>query len=158
MSVSEEKAIVTSTNKTRALLFYGVIALVALIGLADATYLTVEYLSGRTMQCSLTSGCSTVLSSEYSKLFGYPISAFGAIAYFTVFSTALLIAFDYKILKSVLLIITMLMALASLWLIYLQAYVIGAWCQYCLLSAGVSFTLFALTVTAKLIEKKQSLP
>lgn len=158
MSVSEEKAIVISKNKTRALLLYGVIALVALIGLADATYLTVEYLSGRTMQCSLTSGCSTVLSSEYSKLFGYPISAFGAIAYFTVFSTALLIAFDYKMLKPILLIITALMALTSVWLIYLQAYVIGAWCQYCLLSAGVSITLFALTLTAKLFERKQNAP
>jgi uncharacterized membrane protein len=145
-----------TNDKRKMSWLYGVIAVVALIGLADATYLTVEHLSGRTLQCTLTSGCNTVLSSEYSKLFGYPLSGFGAVAYFTVFSFAVLIAFDYKILKPLLLVIVSFMAAMSCWLVYLQAFVIEAFCQYCLLSAIVCFTLFALALTTIVIERKQS--
>jgi uncharacterized membrane protein len=145
-----------TNDKQKMSWLHGVIAVVALIGLADATYLTVEHISGRTLQCNPEWNCSTVLSSEYSKLFGYPLSGFGAVAYFTVFSMAVLIAFDYKILKPVLLVIVSLMALMSCWLIYLQAFVIKAFCPYCLLSAIVCFTLFALTLAARLIERKQS--
>ena len=39
-----------------------------------------------------------------------------------------------------------IMALLSVWLIYLQAFVIHAFCKYCLASAAVCFTLAALVV------------
>jgi uncharacterized membrane protein len=35
------------------------------------------------------------------------------------------------------------MVLVSFWLIYLQAFVIRAFCQFCLLSAAITFTLMA---------------
>lgn len=155
MSVSQQEIVSTNSTKTRAIWFYVVIAIVALVGLTDASYLTIEHLSGRVLQCSLTSGCNEVLSSEYSKLFGQPVSAFGAFAYFTVFSAAILIAFDYKVLKPFLLIVTLMMALASCYFLYLQAFVIKHFCQYCLLSAAVSFTLFALSLTAAIFEKRK---
>src|ERR1044071_7932591 len=133
MSVSEQETVGLNSSGKRIIWFYIAIAAVALIGLGDAAYLTIERLSGRTLQCSL-SGCNEVLSSDWSKLFGFPISGFGAIAYFTVFSTAILLIYDYKTLKTVLLVITGLMAATSCFLLYLQAFVIKHFCQYCLLS------------------------
>jgi len=75
--------------------------LFSLIGLADAIYLTVEHLSGRSVRCTL-SGCSEVLSSPYATVRGIPLAAIGAFAYFTVFSLATLAAFGYRVAGKVL--------------------------------------------------------
>src|SRR5829696_9199429 len=65
-------------------------ALLALVGLADAIYLTVEHLAGRSVRCTITSGCEEVLNSAYATVGGVPLAALGAVAYFTVFSLAIL--------------------------------------------------------------------
>src|SRR6266481_5362949 len=72
---------------------YAVTAIVALFGLADGIYLTVEHLSGRTAECIASSGCQDVLSSKYAAIGPVPLAAVGAFAYFTAFSAALLAAF-----------------------------------------------------------------
>ena len=136
----------------RAAVLYGIAALVSLIGLADAIYLTVEHLSGRSVRCTL-SGCSEVLSSPYASVRGVPLAAIGAIAYFTVFSLATLAAFGYRAAGKLLTFIVGAMFLTTLWLLYLQAFVIGHFCQYCLLSALVTTTLTVLVIAAKLTAK-----
>ena len=75
--------------------FYAVAAIVALFGLADGIYLTVEHVSGRSAQCIASSGCQEVLSSRYAAIGPIPLASLGALAYFTAFSTALLAAFGY---------------------------------------------------------------
>ena len=158
MSISEQNAVSNKAALNNAPVWlYGAIAFIALIGLADAGYLTIEHLSGRSLQCTVIAGCDVVLASPYSKLFSIPISLLGAFAYFAVFSIATLVAFDYKSLKAPLLIIVSMMALTSVCLIYLQAFVIKSFCQYCLLSAAISFVLFALTLTALFIEKRRAI-
>jgi uncharacterized membrane protein len=128
-------------------MLYGVAAFVSLIGLADAIYLTVEHLSGRSVRCSL-SGCSEVLSSPYASVRGIPLAAIGAFAYFTVFSLATLAAFGYRGAGNLLTFIVSAMFLTTLWLLYLQAFVIGHFCQFCLLSALVTTTLTILVIAA----------
>lgn len=129
-------------------MLYGVAAFVSLIGLADAIYLTVEHISGRSVRCTL-SGCSDVLSSPYASVRGIPLAAIGAIAYFTVFSLTTLAAFGYRIAGKLLTLIVSAMFLTTLWLLYLQAFVIGHFCQYCLLSAFVTTTLTVLVIAAR---------
>src|SRR3982074_3852499 len=129
-------------------MLYGVAAFVSLIGLADAIYLTVEHLSGRSVRCTL-SGCSEVLSSPYATVRGIPLAAIGAFAYFTVFSLATLAAFGYRVAGKLLTLIVGAMFLTTLWLLYLQAFVIGHFCQYCLLSALVTTSLTVLVIFAK---------
>jgi len=129
---------------------YACAAIVALVGLGDAIYLAVEHVAGRSVQCTLVSGCSEVLSSQYASVRGIPLALIGAAAYFTVFSLATLAAFGYKVAGKLLMPLVGLMLLTSLWLIYLQAFVIKAFCQFCLLSALVTFILtglvFAITL------------
>ena len=119
-------------------------AFLALVGLADAIYLTVQHVTGQSVRCTVVSGCSEVLSSEYAAINGIPLALIGAVAYFTVFSLATLAAFGYPIVGKLLVVVVGLMFLTTLWLIYLQAFVIGHFCQFCLLSALVTILLTGL--------------
>jgi uncharacterized membrane protein len=144
---------VTSVNEIeipgrarRAAIIYGAVAFVSLIGLADAIYLTVEHLSGRSVRCTITSGCSEVLSSPYATVRGYPLAALGALAYFAVFSLATLAAFGYRLVGNLLTVVVGSMFLTTVWLLYLQAFVIHHFCQFCLLSALVTTILTLLVI------------
>ena len=133
------------TAKRRNLLFI-VIAVLSLCGLADAIYLTIEHITGQSVRCTIVAGCSEVLSSSYAVVGGYPLASIGALAYFTVFSLAILALFGYRIASQLLILLVLAMCLVSLWLIYLQAFVIHAFCQFCLLSAIITFTLTGLAL------------
>ena len=123
---------------------YVVAALLSLLGLADALYLTIEHVTGQSVRCTIISGCSEVLSSPYAVVAGIPLAVIGAAAYFTVFSLAILTLFGYRIAGTLLTPLVIAMFAVSLWLIYLQAFVIREFCQYCLLSALITTTLLAL--------------
>ena len=125
------------------------VALVALVGLADAAYLTVEHITGQSVRCMIVSGCDEVLQSRYATIAsGVPVAALGALAYFTVCSLATLAAFGYSGARRLIAPLVAVMFLATLWFFYLQAFVIRAYCAYCLLSAAVTTTL-ALLVLAR---------
>ncbi|MDQ2974116.1 MAG: vitamin K epoxide reductase family protein [Acidobacteriota bacterium] len=127
---------------------YAAAAFISLIGLADSIYLTVEHLSGRSVRCTIVSGCSEVLSSPYATVRGVPLALLGAIGYFTVFSLATLAAFGYRWTGKLLSLIVVIMFAMTLWLLYLQAFVIGHFCQFCLLSALVTTVLMVLVIAA----------
>ena len=134
-------------------LLYIVIAVLSLCGLADAIYLTIEHITGQSVRCTIIAGCSEVLSSSYAVVGGYPLASLGALAYFTVFSLAILALFGYRIARQLLIPLVLGMCLVSLWLIYLQGFVIHAFCQFCLLSAGITFAL-TLSVIALWLKRR----
>lgn len=120
---------------------YVLAAVFALVGLIDALYLTVQHMAGQSVPCSVTGGCEEVLTSRFSVVASIPLAAFGAAAYFSVFSLSTLAAFGYRIGGKLLLPLVGAMVLVSLWLFYLQAFVIRAFCQFCLLSAAITIAL-----------------
>ena len=128
---------------------YAVAALLALFGIADALYLTIEHVTGQSVRCTIISGCSEVLSSPYAVVAGIPLAAIGAAAYFTVFSLAILALFDYHQAGRLLTALVITMFVVSLWLIYLQAFVIREFCQYCLLSALITTTLLVVVLVSR---------
>jgi uncharacterized membrane protein len=117
---------------------------VALIGLTDSIYLTIHHYNAEPVPCNITGGCEMVLTSSYSEIAGFPLASFGAVAYFVAFSLALLSAYGNSMTWKLFGGLATIMAMFSGWLIYVQAHYIGAFCQFCLLSAGTSFTLFIL--------------
>lgn len=129
-------------------------AIVSLLGLADAIYLTVQHVTGQSVRCTIVSGCSEVLSSSYATVAGFPLALIGAAAYFSVFSLATLAAFGYRFAGTLLTPLVLLMFLISLWLIYLQGFVIGAWCQFCLLSAAVTTALTVIVLLRVILRRK----
>src|SRR6266704_6702900 len=146
MSVSPSSA----DRTTRVVWIYLIAAVISLVGLADAIYLTVEHLSGESLRCTIISGCSEVLSSPYSHIGSVPLAALGAAAYFVVFSLATLAAFRYAFAATILKIVVAMMFLTTLWLLYLQAFVIHHFCQYCLLSAAVTTVLLIIVLGTRL--------
>lgn len=132
-------------------------AAISLVGLADAVYLTAKHLSGGSVICVVTSGCDAVLMSPYATLpFDIPLASLGAIAYFTAFSLAILSAFGYAHAASALRVVVGLMFAFTLWLLYVQAFVLNAFCSYCLLSAAVTTTLLALQLARWLLARRDA--
>lgn len=137
-------------------IYYGLAMLVTLIGLVDAIYLTVQHLTGRGVRCTVVAGCSAVLSSRYAVIGGMPLAALGAVAYFTAFSCATLALFGSVRSRMGLRMMAAAMLGMTLWLLYVQAFVLRAFCSYCLLSALMTFLLAVLVLLARLSEAKQT--
>jgi len=124
-------------------------SLVALLGLVDAIYLTIHHYNAEPVPCGAGFDCETVLASAWADIGGVPLAAFGAAAYFVAFSLALLAAFGDGRMWKLFGVQVVIMAAVTCWLIYLQAFVIGAFCQFCLLSAITTFLLLLLFVISK---------
>jgi uncharacterized membrane protein len=148
---AEDGAPNRTDGEPRAPLSDALMAVVALIGLLDAVYLTVEHLSGRSVRCVVVSGCDEVLSSSYATLPGdIPLAALGSLAYFTAFSLSTLAAFGYAKARVLLTPLVAAMFAGTLWLLYVQAVVLRAFCTYCLISAAVTTTLVLLLLGQRL--------
>lgn len=117
------------------------------IGMADTAYLTFKHYFGIPIVCFITKNCDLVLTSKYSEIFGVPVSLSGFF-YYLIFFFLSLAVFLKKTEKFYIFfpIISLGGFLASLWFTYLQFFVIRAFCQYCLLSAFISTSLFILNV------------
>ncbi|MDE1975010.1 MAG: vitamin K epoxide reductase family protein [Patescibacteria group bacterium] len=129
---------------------------VAVLGFADASYLTLEHFLGAIPPCSLVGGCEKVLTSSYSTVLGVPVSLLGALYYLAVCIGCLIFlesrhlsknvqAHHFAILKWTLA-VTIVGFLASAWFFYIQAFVIHSFCEYCLGSAATSTILFIVAI------------
>jgi uncharacterized membrane protein len=127
-------------------ILYTAVAIVAVAGLADATYLTVQALTGETLTCGGSPDCFRVLGSSYAKLGRIPVAMLGALAYFTAFTFATFAAFGYRPASKFLLLIVGGMFLMTLWLLYVQAFLLHAYCRYCLFSAAITFLIAGLLI------------
>ena len=117
---------------------------IALIGLADSIYLMIHHYTGEKVPCSVVEGCEQVLSSSYAEIAGIPLAIFGAAAYFVAFSLAILAAYGNRSAWTLFGMQVIVMAAFTAWLVYLQAFVIEAFCQFCLVSAATTFTLLVV--------------
>jgi uncharacterized membrane protein len=117
-------------------------ALVALIGIGVATYITIADSGGGAPVCLAGGGgCETVASSSYSHLAGVNIAVFGIAGYVLLVAAAVtpgdlgrfagfaiaLVGFGF-----------------SVYLTYLELFVINAICQWCVSSAALMTLLFAI--------------
>jgi uncharacterized membrane protein len=133
---------------------YTIVAIVAVAGLADATYLTVQALTGETLSCGGSPDCFRVLGSSYSKLGGIPVAMLGALAYFTLFTFATFAAFGYARARTFLIPTIGAMFLAALWFLYVQAFLLHAYCRYCLFSAALTFLIAGLLIAVPPAESR----
>lgn len=125
------------------------IVILSFIGLIDSSYLTFKHYLGLPLSCSFLQGCEKVLSSQYATIGNFPLATLGVVYYFAI----LLVSLGYLLIKQkkiVWLIFSLspLGFLLSLWLVYLQLFVLKAICLYCIISAITSTLIFILSLTA----------
>jgi uncharacterized membrane protein len=126
-----------------------VIVVVAFLGMVDAAYVALHSSQGFLLPCGFTGGCDQVLNSPYSKLFGISIAWFGLLFYTTIAGSGLLALFGFEETLRFSLVVAGLAFLFTLYLLYVQAWVIQAFCDYCLLSALLVTVLFGLHLWGK---------
>lgn len=134
-----------STSRTPAFV-QTLIALLALIGMADALYLTVLHLTGQSAACGDGADCSAVLASPYSHFGPVPVAGIGLLGYFAIFACATFAAFGHTGPRRLLAPIVGLMFLGTLWFLYAQAFLLHQYCRFCLGSAAIIFLLAALII------------
>ena len=141
-------------NSRFHVILYTAAACLTVVGLAEAIYLTVMNLTGETAICGGSMDCFRVLGSSYARLGRVPVAGLGALAYYTAFSCAVFAAFGYVRARICFLIVVLAMFATSIWLLYVQAFLLHAFCRYCLFSAALIFILTAVVV---LIPSSESL-
>jgi uncharacterized membrane protein len=131
--------------RTRIIL-YTIAAVISLAGLAESTYLTVSTLTGETAVCGGSADCFKVLGSPYARIAGIPVAALGVLGYLSAFSFATFAAFGYPRARKFLVLIVSGMFAVTLWLLFVQAFLLHAFCRYCLFSAAIIFLLAGIVL------------
>ena len=144
---AQRQATRPNLNPPRALAWAWLIA--GFLGFLDAAYLSIEHFRNATPHCFLIQGCDIVTTSRYSAFWGIPVALLGALYYcaIIILSYAYLDSESPRIHK---IIIPFSFAgfFASLYFVYLQFFVIRAWCIYCIGSALSSTALFVVSLIA----------
>jgi len=118
------------------------VALVALAGVAVAGYLTYVHYQPDALICTSGGGCETVQDSSYAELAGIPVALLGLLGYVAVL---VLVAWDSELARTLSAAIALVAAGFAVYLIVLQAFVIDAWCIWCLVNDLVIVPLLAVT-------------
>ncbi len=117
----------------------------ALVGLLVSSYLLSVYVAGGPIKCYGGHGCDTVRASVYAAFLGIPTPAFGVVFYILLAIGALLVGqIQSRGLQYALLLLTGIGLATSAYLTYLEAFVINAWCLWCVVSAIVATLAFLL--------------
>jgi uncharacterized membrane protein len=119
----------------------------AFIGIADTLYLSYNEFMNTTPSC-LLEGCDVVLAHPLSEFLGLPLGYWGLVYYIYMLGLVVLLAIDphSKALRLGTLVYAGVGLLSSAAFVYIQASIIGAFCQYCLLSAAVTVGLFGVAL------------
>ena len=138
-----------SNKKIPSIKIFVAVIIISFLGLADASYLAAKYYSGAIPPC-LISGCEAVTTSKYASIGGISVALMGAI-YYLIILGASIAYFDLrkKWMISFLSKFSIIGLSASLWFIFVQAFLLKAFCLYCIFSAITSISIFALFFLAK---------
>jgi len=138
----------TPTDRTTPPLFWSTVV-VSIIGAADSVYLLIYKLTGNPHMCLGNGGCHNVNFSPYSEINGIPISVFGICAYLAILCI-LVLEGRLKIAKENGPLAIFGIGLGgmafSVYLTYLELYVIHAICPFCVVSAIAITFIFILAI------------
>lgn len=127
---------------------------VSLVALSVAGFLVSLHIHHRkrTQQklvCIIGTDCDAVVNSKWGRLFWLPNEVLGMFYYvFITAGTFILffgvVAFDGFSLSAMFFFVSGIVALVSLFLVGVQAFVLKDWCDHCLLSAGINIAIFVI--------------
>ena len=138
-----------------------VIPLLALAGIAVSTYLSFVELTQTEAFCGPVGDCNSVQQSKYAALFGIlPIGLLGIFGYSLILITWLITVIGPKQVRPYSMFLSWILSffgmLFSIYLTFLEPFVIGATCMWCITSAIIiSLLLLATTGGAKALWTSQ---
>lgn len=120
----------------------------ALFGLSICIYIFKKKGKGDHLVCPIGNSCNFVLYSDYSKTFGIRNELGGILFYFLTAIIYFYILLEIPL--APIIIATYLFAslcafMFSLYLIFVQAFIIKKWCAWCVTSAIISTTIFFIS-------------
>lgn len=130
----------------------GEFILFGLLGLAASLYIFVKKRKKQPLVCHIDhGGCNVVVNSKYSRMFGIPNEVIGILYYGGVVALGILALAGVRLLSDPFFLLSFLVVAAgsvlfSLMLIFVQAFLLKSWCEYCLVSAVSSIAIFLLAV------------
>ncbi len=116
----------------------------AVLGLAIASYLTYVHYAGIKPACTAGESCTKVQSSVYSKLAGVPVALIGLLGYIAI--VASLLAPEEENTRLATMAFTLLGFGFSAYLTYRELFSIHAICEWCASSAGIMTVLMLLSI------------
>ena len=125
------------------------IAILAFIGMIDALFLSIKRNAGP-IPCHVTHGCTDVLTSKYSEVAGIPLSWLGLAFYVTIFGLAVFSVFEdpkndsEPPLRTIFYLSGVGLIISAL-LVGIQAFILKAFCEYCLFSVVLVLSIFLLS-------------
>ena len=118
----------------------------AAIGLAEASYLVRKRIEEEQPSCPIGTGCVKVLASKYNKTFLVHNDVLGVVFYVAMMTVTALYVLGLLETSTWAIATNALLAGAvfmSAYFVYLQKFVIRAWCFWCLMSTA---TIFLMTL------------
>ena len=127
----------------------GALIVFGFLGLAVSFYIFIKKSRKEPLTCHIDTGCNRVVNSRYSRMSGVPNEIIGVLYYGATVALGLLELAGAQVLSDPLFLLlffgaAMGSALFSLALIFVQAFILKSWCEYCLVSAGSSIAIFFL--------------
>lgn len=130
--------------------FYAFIGIAGLAGFGVASYIAYTKSGGGELICPTGSNCNVVVNSRYSKFMSIKLEYMGMLYYGLIFLIYLALTFiplsnfsDDVILG--ILLFTAGAGLFSCYLLFVQGFLLRAWCIWCLLASSLSLIIFILS-------------
>lgn len=123
---------------------------ITLIGLAAAIYTSIIKLTGNKIMCIGGGGCNVVAESPYSMVYGIPVALIGVVGYLAILLVLILEKKAGALFNQNATLVnfglTLIGFLFTLYLIYLEIFVIKALCEFCVISQIAMTILFVISV------------
>jgi len=131
-------------------LYWAAVAL-AVIGALIATYMTIYKWTDNNAMCLGSGDCSTVNASVYSEVYGMPVALVGVGGYLAILAVLLLEQFGggrFFANNGPLLAFGLGVGGFgfTLYLVYVEAFVLSAWCPFCVASQITMTILFIISI------------
>ena len=122
----------------------------AVLGILVSIYMTIYKLTSNNAMCLGSGDCSTVNASKYSSIYGIPVAFVGVLGYCAILSILLMQDRAGEFFKNngILVLFGLVITgfLFTLYLIYLEIFVIKALCPFCITSQTTMTILFIITI------------
>src|SRR3989344_1570825 len=119
--------------------------ILTLLGLINAGHLAYTRIRHKPLVCPMDHDCTLVTESRWSKMFGVRNEYLCTLYFIVMLLGALILLISPATIPQlgiILFVVSLFGALYSIFLIYLQAFVIKNYCFYCIVSAVISIILF----------------